>query len=107
MDRTDWWRRLDPALTEPLRESWIAVGSPGFAGADKARWRAVLDDRFGEDGWRLAHCGDAFIAYLLADWWRAGDLVAAVDRGKIGGALPTAWVRPLPDSAYGKLLARG
>ena len=50
-------------------------------------------------------CGDAFIAYLLAAWWRTGDLEAAVERGKVGGALPTAWVRPLPDEAYGPLLA--
>jgi sugar/nucleoside kinase (ribokinase family) len=50
-------------------------------------------------------CGDAFIAYFLAEWWRTGDLIAAVEQGKIGGALPTAWVRPLPDAAYGPLLA--
>jgi sugar/nucleoside kinase (ribokinase family) len=50
-------------------------------------------------------CGDAFIAYFLAEWWRTGDLVAAVEQGKVGGALPTAWVRPLPDAAYGPLLA--
>jgi len=49
-------------------------------------------------------CGDAFIAYFLADWWRTGDLIAAVERGKVGGALPTAWVRPLPDAAYGGLV---
>ena len=50
-------------------------------------------------------CGDAFIAYLLAEWWRTHDLSAAVERGKVGGALPTAWIRPLPDDAYGPLLA--
>jgi sugar/nucleoside kinase (ribokinase family) len=50
-------------------------------------------------------CGDAFIAYFLAEWWRTGDLEAAVERGKVGGALPTAWIRPLPDEAYGRLLA--
>jgi sugar/nucleoside kinase (ribokinase family) len=50
-------------------------------------------------------CGDAFIAYLLAAWWQTGDLEAAVEHGKVGGALPTAWVRPLPDEAYGPLLA--
>jgi len=49
-------------------------------------------------------CGDAFIAYFLADWWRNGDLITAVERGKLGGALPTAWVRPLPDDAYGGLV---
>jgi sugar/nucleoside kinase (ribokinase family) len=50
-------------------------------------------------------CGDAFIAYLLAEWWATGDLVAAAERGKVGGALPTAWIRPLPDEAYGSLLS--
>jgi sugar/nucleoside kinase (ribokinase family) len=45
-------------------------------------------------------CGDAFIAWLLAEYWRSGDLVAAVEHGKLGGALTTAWERPLPDEAY-------
>ena len=49
-------------------------------------------------------CGDAFIAYLLAEWWATGDLLGAAERGKIGGALPTGWMRPLPDDAYGALL---
>ena len=50
-------------------------------------------------------CGDAFIAYLLDEFWRTGDLLGATERGKIGGALPTGWTRPLPDDAYGSLLA--
>ena len=49
-------------------------------------------------------CGDAFIAYLLAEWWATRDLQAAAERGKVGGALPTGWIRPLPDDAYGSLL---
>ena len=49
-------------------------------------------------------CGDAFIAYLLAEWWVSGDLRAAAEHGKVGGVLPTTWVRPLPDDAYGRLL---
>ena len=55
MDRTDWWRHLDPVLTAPLFETWIPVGSPGFAGADKAPWRRLLDERFTPDGWRFGH----------------------------------------------------
>jgi sugar/nucleoside kinase (ribokinase family) len=51
-------------------------------------------------------CGDAFIAYFLAEWWRSADMVAAVERGKVGGALPIAWVRPLPDEAYDSILFR-
>ena len=47
--------RLDPALAAPLAEVWIPVGLPGFAGADKARRREILDERFGRDGWRFAH----------------------------------------------------
>ena len=38
-----------------LGEVWIPVGVPGYAGDAKARWQAVLDERFGADGWRLAH----------------------------------------------------
>jgi sugar/nucleoside kinase (ribokinase family) len=45
-------------------------------------------------------CGDAFIAYCLDALWRADDHAAAVARGMIGGALATAWPRPLPDDAY-------
>jgi sugar/nucleoside kinase (ribokinase family) len=45
-------------------------------------------------------CGDAFIAYALDALWRADDHAAAVARGMIGGALATAWPRPLPDDAY-------
>jgi sugar/nucleoside kinase (ribokinase family) len=45
-------------------------------------------------------CGDAFIAWFLDEWWRTGDLDAAVAQGMIGGARTTAWPRPLPDDAY-------
>jgi hypothetical protein len=55
MDRTDWWRHLDPVLVAPLRQTWIPVGSPGFAGAEKTRWRRLLDERFTPDGWRFGH----------------------------------------------------
>jgi sugar/nucleoside kinase (ribokinase family) len=51
-------------------------------------------------------CGDAFIAYFLAEWWRSADMIAAVEHGKVGGVLPTAWVRPLPDEAYDSSLFR-
>lgn len=46
-------------------------------------------------------CGDAFIAGFLAAWWATGDLLVAVERGKVAGARATAWRRPLPDEAYG------
>lgn len=45
-------------------------------------------------------CGDAFIAWFLASYWGSGDLLAAVEHGKLGGALTTGWERPLPDDAY-------
>ncbi|MCA9901695.1 MAG: hypothetical protein H6654_17350 [Ardenticatenaceae bacterium] len=45
-------------------------------------------------------CGDAFIAYFLAEFWRGGDLDAAVAQGKLGGKMATGWKRPLPESAY-------
>ena len=49
-------------------------------------------------------CGDAFIACFLDALWRSGDHDDAVAQGMIGGALATAWPRPLPDDAYGALL---
>jgi sugar/nucleoside kinase (ribokinase family) len=45
-------------------------------------------------------CGDAFIAWFLDELWHSGDIDAAVRRGMMGGALATAWERPLPDEAY-------
>jgi sugar/nucleoside kinase (ribokinase family) len=50
-------------------------------------------------------CGDAFIAWFLDELWRSGDHTAAVARGMLGGAAATAWPRPLPDEAYGALVA--
>ena len=47
--------RLDPDATGWLADTWIPVGTPGFAGGAKHRWREVLDERFGPDGWRLSH----------------------------------------------------
>ncbi len=61
--RDDPWPTLPAAARaalpdgagEALRDVWIPVGTPGFAGEAKARWRAVLDGRFGADGWRIGH----------------------------------------------------
>ncbi len=50
-----WWDALPEAERAGLREVWIAVGSPGYAGPAKARWKATLDERFGPDGWRMGH----------------------------------------------------
>ncbi|TAK02513.1 MAG: hypothetical protein EPO36_01870 [Chloroflexota bacterium] len=55
MDRSDWWTKLPAALVAGLAETWIPAGLPGFAGREKAARAALLDDRFGPDGWRLGH----------------------------------------------------
>ena len=55
MDLTAWWTRLDARGAAAIVETWIPVGAPGFAGPAKARWRSVLDKRFGSDGWRIAY----------------------------------------------------
>ena len=47
-------------------------------------------------------CGDAFIAYFLAEYWRHHDLDRAIAHGKLGGALATQWRFALPDEAYGR-----
>lgn len=45
-------------------------------------------------------CGDAFIAYFLAEYWQSRNLEKAIAQGKIGGAKATAWNFALPDAAY-------
>jgi sugar/nucleoside kinase (ribokinase family) len=71
--------------------------------------RAPSDARFPVHAVEVAGttlgCGDAFIAWFLDELWRSGDHAAAVARGMMGGALATAWPRPLPDHAYEPKLA--
>ena len=55
VDRSDWWTQLPPTAASNLASVWIPVGLPGFAGREKATRAARLDERFGADGWRLAH----------------------------------------------------
>ena len=55
MDHDDWWTRLDAGAVGTLAETWIAVGLPGYAGEARRRRAALLDERYGPDGWRLAH----------------------------------------------------
>ncbi len=55
VDRSDWWTSLPASAAANLAEVWIPVGLPGFAGDAKASRQAVLDARFGADGWRLGH----------------------------------------------------
>ena len=38
-----------------LGQVWVAIGVPGFAGAEKERRQQFLDGRFGTDGWRYGH----------------------------------------------------
>lgn len=45
-------------------------------------------------------CGDAFISYFLAEYWRSRNLSLALEQGKFGGALATTWRYALPDAAY-------
>lgn len=55
VDRSSWWTALPPSAVADLAQVWIPVGLPGFTGDQKARRAALLDERFGPDGWRLAH----------------------------------------------------
>lgn len=55
VDRSDWWTSLPADVSGELAEVWVAVGLPGFSGDAKATREAILDERFGADGWRLRH----------------------------------------------------
>jgi hypothetical protein len=67
VDRSNWWTSLPPSAAANLAEVWIPVGLPGFAGREKARRAALLDGRFGPDGWRLAHVvRGALVSWIIA-----------------------------------------
>ncbi|HJP90263.1 MAG TPA: hypothetical protein VJ850_14605 [Candidatus Limnocylindrales bacterium] len=55
VDRSNWWRSLPDDISGELGKVWVAVGLPGFSGDAKASRTALLDERFGPDGWRLGH----------------------------------------------------
>jgi hypothetical protein len=55
MDLTNWWEQVEPELMAPLAEVWVPVGVPGYAGAAKGQWRALLNGRFSPTGWRISH----------------------------------------------------
>jgi len=55
MQRDDWWTTLGPAAAADLAGTWIPVGLPGYAGEAKHRRAALLDQRYGRGGWRIAH----------------------------------------------------
>lgn len=55
VDRSNWWSAVPPSAAANLAGVWIPVGLPGFTGDQKARRVALLDERFGADGWRLGH----------------------------------------------------
>ena len=50
-----WLQRIPATAAQHLAEVWIPVGLPGFSGGEKARWNALLTERFGPDGWRISH----------------------------------------------------
>jgi hypothetical protein len=52
---TNWYERLPEDTAKRLSAIWIPVGLPGFSGAEKDRWRSLLSERFGDDGWRISH----------------------------------------------------
>jgi hypothetical protein len=52
---TNWESLLPTKTADRLSEIWIPVGLPGFSGAEKARWNALLSQRYGADGWRISH----------------------------------------------------
>ncbi|MFT5196679.1 MAG: hypothetical protein ACI9EW_004098 [Cellvibrionaceae bacterium] len=55
MNRSNWWKNLDPKLVEPLGQVWIPVGLPGFSGDAKANRTAMLDQKYGAGGWEMRH----------------------------------------------------
>ena len=55
MNHENWWREIEPAAGAALAKMWAPIGLPGHAGTRKHSRRALLDARFGADGWRTDH----------------------------------------------------
>lgn len=55
IDYTNWWRQIEPLAGAALAGMLIPIGLPGYAGARKHVWQALLNERFGVDGWRIDH----------------------------------------------------
>ena len=99
---------LRDVVARPREASGRDVRSQGRAGRSTGS-PAARAVRRRHAGTRRGHdlgCGDAFIALLPRRLVADGDLVAAVEQGKVGGALPTAWVRPFPTRVRPRLGAR-
>jgi len=77
----------------------------------------ALDGASGRESWSPVEavpvagttvgCGDAFIAAFLASRRGGAGLAESIGAGKAAGARATAWLRPLPDEAYGGVGAYG
>ena len=95
-------RRLTSVTRDLGRRLVVTFGSRGILVVD-GRTRvpdAIVEVTPVEVRGTTVGCGDAYIAWFLAEYWQSGDLLAAAEHGRIGGALTTAWDRPLPDEAY-------
>ena len=105
-----WPKETDDPLLPQLRQVVFDLGKLLVVTLG-SRGVLVWDGRFQPQEWfynvdaipvqgSTVGCGDAFIACFLAEFWRSGDLNAAVAQGKLGGKMATEWKRPLPESAY-------
>ena len=55
---SNWNALLLEETAARLSSIWIPVGLPGFSGPEKARWNALLSDRFGAEIRKPLHdCG--------------------------------------------------
>jgi sugar/nucleoside kinase (ribokinase family) len=79
-------------ITMGSRAVWVLDGAAGTERRHPVSPVAVEGTTLG--------CGDAYIAWHLDALWRGRSHDEAVEQGMIGGAIATAWGRPLPDDAY-------
>ena len=79
-------------VTMGSRAVWVFDGRAGTEARHAVAPVAVEGTTLG--------CGDAYIAWHLDAFWRGRSHAEAVRQGMIGGAMATAWERPLPDDAY-------
>jgi hypothetical protein len=55
MDKTNWWKEVNPTCRQSLADIWMVVGLPGHSGFTKADQEAELDQYYGPGNWRFGY----------------------------------------------------
>lgn len=55
INQNNWWKNCGIDVQATLKQVWIPIGCPGYSGSRKLSRKDFLDDKFGEQCWRICH----------------------------------------------------